>query len=194
MTGYLKYASAAVTLFVLSACMAPAGIPYSPSFENIDRLKAVAPAGTAVRMGEFSLSEDANVSLQCRLVGKVDVAHGGTIPDFVREAVQQEFAAAGLYDREADNRISMEIRSVDVQTFGDAGWSIIAYVSSDTHSGYVLKASYPLESLFDGYAACRLATVSFGKVVRRLVDRMIDHPDFLRLIGALDQEGDFSGQ
>lgn len=187
MTRFLKHGMAAVLAVMLAACMPPSGIPYSTSFENIDKMKKVAAGAVKLRIGDFILSKDATVSLQCRLAGKLDVSPGTTIPDFVKEAVQKEFAAAGLYDHAATNAVSMNIHSIDLKSFTNASWSISVHISSNSYAGYPITINHPFQDTFDGFKACSLAASSFGSAVRQLIGAMIDHPDFAKLIGVSEQ-------
>lgn len=172
--------------FLLTACETTSSSPYKASTQNVIGLKStLASRGATVRLAEFTSASGVPDKPMCRGLGPVDVAPGKTLPQFVREAMQEELFLAGAYDDAANVAVRARIDAVEMDSFGTGAWRLTMTVSSDRDpSGYQVSTDYPFASSFSAISACRNAANAFGPAVQDLLGKVVRDRRFAQLAGA----------
>src|SRR6056297_1645211 len=101
-------------LALAAGCETTNSIPYNPSTENVIAIQsAVAADEDRMRLGSFAMAQGVDEEPLCRLMGPVRVAPGKSMPDYIRDAFQQELFLAGVYDSKAGILISGSINALE---------------------------------------------------------------------------------
>jgi len=81
-----------IMVAMLSGCETTNSVPYKASTENVIHLQQnLKQKNIKVRTGEFSLGQDANADLLCRLMGPVKVAPGKTLLGYSDDSTLELF-------------------------------------------------------------------------------------------------------
>lgn len=181
-----KVISLAPLLFATLAmvgCETTNSIPYKASTDNIISIQKIASnKQIKVRLNNFTLAPGIDESPTCRLMGPVRVAPGKTIPEYVKDAFQEELFAAHAYDPDAITTINGRIEKLSFSSVSPANWEVSLKVSSNRSPGYTESVNYAFDTSFTAYSACKNVADAFGPAVQELLHRVVTSPQFLSLI------------
>ena len=168
---------------LLAGCETTNSIPYKASTENIITIQQQAEGGEdGVQLGIFSVAPNIDESPICRLSGPIRVAPGKSIPDYIKDALQEELFAANLYDTKANNIIEGSVENIEFSSVSPASWKLSLKLSSKHHSGYTTSIKYPFETSWTAYSACKNVANAFGPAVQELIHDAVKNPEFKSLI------------
>jgi len=87
------------TSAILAGCSTINSSPYRASTSNVISIQqALAPSGAQLNVGTFSVAPGVDETLNCRLLGPIDVAAGKSVSTYIKEAFQDELFLAKAYD------------------------------------------------------------------------------------------------
>lgn len=170
----------AITL--LSGCETTNSIPYKASTANVISIQQnLKNKGSKVSVGSVVSAQGVQESPMCRLNGPVTVAPGKTIPQYIKDAMQEELFMAQVYQPDASTIIDGRIESLSFSSMSPASWDITMSVKSNTSSGYTVSVKYPFDTSWTAYSACKNVADAFGPAVQELLKQVVNHPQFASL-------------
>lgn len=175
-------ASASVGLLLLSACDTTSSIPYKASTRNIITIQETLDEDTKFAVSSVSYASGYDPNLLCRLLGEVDVGNGLSIPEYIQSAFEEELFTAGRFDQNSQTQIQIKVEKVSFSTISPANWDIGLKVSSGSGFGYSISSRSEFKTSFGAYSACRNASVAFGPAVQSALNKVVSHPNFIRLV------------
>ncbi|ESQ89171.1 hypothetical protein [Asticcacaulis benevestitus] len=171
-------------LVTLSACDTTSPMAsYSVLPANTLALQgALKSKGATVKVGD--VTKAATVSdPHCRLAGALDVTNGKTVEAYVKSALQAELLAAQSYDVAAPTTINARLDQLDVNTVGDAAWTIGLTLTSNVNpTGYQVTSTYKFKTSFSAIAACQNATSAFIPALQEAIGSGVSNAQFATLI------------
>ena len=171
-----------ILMAVISGCETTSSIPYTASTPNVLQFQnALASSNTKVKLGAFVNSEDVG-ELTCRLMGPVDVSRGKTKAEYIKEAMQTELFLAQVYAVDSDIILNGRLDSVNFSSVSPANWEFGFTISSNKYAGYSVQTKYSFNTSYSAYSACKNVADAFGPAVQDLINNIVTHPDFAKLI------------
>jgi hypothetical protein len=180
----LKYGAALVAaVIVLTGCETTNSIPYKASTANVIKIQqSLQSTDKKVKLGVISLAQGVEESPMCRLMGPIKVAPGKTIPQYIESAFQEELFMAQVYSPVATSEVTAQIEELKFSSVAPATWDITLQVKSNISAGYKVSVSYPFNTSFSAYSACKNVADAFGPAVQALLEEVVSHPDFIKLV------------
>jgi hypothetical protein len=171
---------------VMSGCETTSAIPYTASTPNVLQFQSVLTSSNAkVKLGTFVDGEDVS-ELTCRLMGPVDVSRGKTKAEYIKEAMQTELFLAQVYSVDSDIILNGKLDSVDFSSVSPASWKFGFTISSNKYAGYSVNTKYSFNTSYSAYSACENVADAFGPAVQDLINNIVTHPDFVKLVNGTD--------
>lgn len=176
-----------LTVLLLAAslfgCETTNSIPYKPSTDNVILIQdALKDSGNKIRLNPFSITKQAEEGTMCRLMGPINVAPGKSIPEYIKEAFQDELFLAHKYATDGNVTIDGRIDELSFSSVSPAYWDIKMTVSSNKSSGYQVSTHYRFDTSFSAYSACQNVANAFGPAVQSLIKKIIQNPGFRKLV------------
>ena len=167
---------------ILSGCSTTNSIPYKVSTANVISIQQTLQSqGKKVSIGNIVTAAGVDEHLMCRMMGEVKVAPGKTLPQYVKDAFQEELFAAQVYDPNAPTIINGKITALSFSSVSPANWIIEMEVSSSASPGYTVSIKYHYNTSWDAYSACKNVADAFGPAVQELLKQVVNHPQFALL-------------
>jgi hypothetical protein len=172
-----------VVTFIVSGCSTTNSIPYKASTANVITIQQkLQTQGKKVAIGSVQMAPGIDESPLCRLAGPVVVAPGKTLPQYIKDAFQEELFLAQVYLPNAASTINARVDALTFSSVSPASWNISMYVSSNTKpQGYSVKLNYPFNTSWDAMSACRNVADAFGPAVQELLKQVVNDPGFSAL-------------
>ncbi len=117
----------------------------------------------------------------CRLFGPIKVAPGKSPTEYIRDAMQEELFAAGVYQPNSANSISGRIEALSFSSVSPAHWIITMNVRTPTSPGYTVTTKYNFDTSWAADAACKNVADAFGPAVQELLKQVVTNPQFASL-------------
>jgi len=172
------YAALAFSLS-LAGCETTNSIPYKASIANVISIQqSLQGQGKKVSLGAMSLAPGVEESPLCRAMGPVIVAPGKTLPQYIKDAFQEELFMAQVYQPSAPSIIEGRIEALTFSSISPASWNITLSVKSNVSPGYTVAAKYPFDTSFSAYSACKNVADAFGPAVQDLIRQVVNNPQF----------------
>jgi hypothetical protein len=169
-------------VIALTGCETTNSIPYKASTSNIISIQQTLHArGKKVSLGAITLAPGVEESPLCRLMGPVVVAPGKTLPQYIKEAFQEELFMAQVYQADAPSVIEGRLEALKFSSITPASWDITLSVKSNASNGYTVVSNYPFDTSFTAYSACKNVADAFGPAVQNLIKQVVDNPKFIEL-------------
>ncbi len=166
----------------LAGCETTNSIPYKASTSNVITIQQTLQAqGKKVRLGDISLAPGVEESPMCRLMGPVKVAPGKSLPQYIKEAFQEELFMAQVYQANAPTTITGRLETLSFSSVSPARWTIAMSVKSETSPGYKVTVDYPFDTSYSAYNACKNVADAFGPAVQELLRQVVSNPQFAAL-------------
>lgn len=118
----------------------------------------------------------------CRLMGPVKVSPGKTLPQYIKEAFQEELFMAQVYQADSNNIIEAKIEALSFSSVSPASWNITMSVKSNNSNGYSVSVKYPFDTSFTAYSACKNVADAFAPAVQELLKQVVNDPQFISLV------------
>lgn len=167
----------------LSGCETTNSIPYKASTSNVISLQQkLQTQGKKVSVGNIVSAAGVVDNPMCRLMGPVKVSPGKTLPQYIKEAFQEELFMAQVYQADSSNIIEGKIESLSFSSVSPANWDITMSVKSNNSPGYSVSVKYPFDTSFSAYSACKNVADSFGPAVQELLKQVVNDPQFVSLV------------
>ncbi|NKB37709.1 MAG: hypothetical protein GKR93_11145 [Gammaproteobacteria bacterium] len=183
MHGRLICLSIICSVLLLSGCETTTSRPYSESTDNVLKFQSIlGKADIKVHLGGFSENPEIG-ELTCRLMGPVDVASGKSKAEYIKEAMQKELFLAQVYAVDSEVEITGLLDSATFSSVSPAFWELGFTISSDKSEGFSITTKYPFKTSYSAYSACQNVADAFGPAVQQLIDNIVSHPEFGRLVG-----------
>jgi hypothetical protein len=166
---------------LLAGCETTNSIPYKASTENVIAIQQNLQT-KKVSVGDIEMAPGVDESPLCRLNGPVKVAPGKTIPQYVKEAFEEELFMAQAYDVKG-TPIQGRIEELSFSSVSPANWTIKMFVKSAASPGYEVSVKYQFDTSFTAMGACRNVADAFGPAVQALLKQVVTNPQFAGLAG-----------
>ncbi len=167
---------------LVSGCETTNSVPYKASIANVISLQQGLQAqGKKVSLGNFSAAQGIDENPMCRLMGPVTVAPGKSLPQFIKDAFQEELFLAQVYDANSPTIIDGRIEALTFSSVSPASWDITMHVKSNHSDGYTVAVKYPFDTSYSAYSACKNVADAFGPAVQELLKQVISNPQFRSL-------------
>ena len=169
---------AAVAL--LSGCETTNSIPYKASAANVISIQQNLQPNK-VSVSSIGLAPGVDESPLCRLNGPIKVAPGRTIPQYIKDAFQEELLMAQAYDVKAVP-IEGRIDELAFSSVAPAYWKIKMTVKSPADpAGYTVNVQFPFDTSWTARGACHNVADAFGPAVQELLKQVVTNPQFSHL-------------
>lgn len=177
----LAIAGICAAIALLSGCNTTNSIPYKASTANVITIQQSLKQNK-VSVSDIGFAPGVDISPMCRLMGPVTVAPGKTLPQYVKDAFQEELFLAQAYDVKAP-AIDGRIDELSFSSVSPASWKISMSVKSAVSPGYTVSVNYAFDTSFAAYAACKNVADAFGPAVQELLKQVVSNPQFPALAG-----------
>ncbi|GAL04704.1 hypothetical protein ACFFLZ_15235 [Photobacterium aphoticum] len=170
----------ALCSLALTACSTMQPPRYASSVDNVMKLKEFDGAKAHVT----ALTQTADFSATCRLMGPIEPADGLTIPEFITKAINDEFKMASIYSQDG-NTITGDIKNIEFSSSSgltNGYWDISVILNSSNGSSLETSNKYTFKSGFDAITACNATADALTPAVQDLIKMAVNHPDFSTLI------------
>lgn len=178
---YGVVAGACVVAVLLAGCETTNSFPYKASTENVIAIQQNLQA-KKVSVADIQLAPGVDESPLCRLNGPVKVAPGKTIPQYVKEAFEEELFMAQAYDVKGP-AIQGRIEELSFSSVSPANWTIRMFVKSPSSPGYEVSVKYQFDTSWTAMSACKNVADAFGPAVQSLLKQVVTNPQFSALAG-----------
>ncbi|SEH04888.1 hypothetical protein [Candidatus Venteria ishoeyi] len=149
---------------------------YAVSVDNIQKLKNY----TGVKAEVTSLSQSADFSTNCRLMGAIEPADGLTISQFISKAFNDEFKMADIYATEGV-KITGDITNIEFSSMTgltNGYWNIGLKLKSSSGHSLSVSNKYTFKSGFDAITACNATADALSPAVQDLIKAAVNHAEF----------------
>ncbi len=181
----IRILTIALLSIVVTAC-AHVSQPYTPSAANIEDIKQLT-SGSTIKMsvGNFTADKDVQASIMCRGEGPVSAPGGKTFEQYIKDAIVQELTIARIFDQSSDRKLTAVLNQIDFSSAMSGGrWDIMMTFSAKEVEPFVIRITYPFDSSFVAYTACNEVAQALPLATQKLINELIKHPSFLKIIGA----------
>lgn len=165
---------------LMSGCSTMTPARYSASADNQMVLRSLPDA--SAHISEVTISTDYNAS--CRMMGPVQAVDGMTVPEFIGQAMEEEFKMAGIYSTEGSS-LTGDIRRLafsSVSGLTGGWWDIEMTLTSPNGESVDAEIRYEFTSGFDAITACNQTAQALGPAVQDLINQLISNPNFAVLV------------
>jgi len=182
---FLRFIIVLQIVFTLSACATTAP-SYTPTLAASEALEELALR--QMRTGEFA-SASPDVEILTIRGGTFSAPNGGSFADYLRKALQNELATAGLWDERSSTTVSgvLQENHLDASGFniGVADLSAEFFVTVDSVEVYRNAHSihHEWDSSFVGAVAIPRANENYVVAVRQLLLQLFTDPNFAQAVG-----------
>jgi ABC-type uncharacterized transport system auxiliary subunit len=167
---------------VLAGCQTTNSIPYKASTTNIITIQQTLQAqNKKVSVAGVAMAPGVEESPTCRLFGPIKVAPGKSPTEYIRDAMQEELFAAGVYQPNSPNAISGRIEALSFSSVTPANWTISMSVKTPSSPGYTVTTKYNFDTSWTADAACKNVADAFGPAVQDLLKQVVTNPQFASL-------------
>lgn len=176
----MKKLSFIALLALLSGCSTMQPPRYAISVDNVQNLKKY--ENRHVMVSKFTQS--AEYSAGCRLMGPIEPADGLSIPEFVSNAINDEFKMAGIYS-ESGTKITGDVTQINFSSISgltNGIWNIGINLTSSNGKSLNVSNQYKFKSGFDAITACNATADALTPAVQDLIKAAIAKPEFESLL------------
>ena len=167
---------------LLIGCETTNSIPYKASTNNVIAIQQSLKAeDKTVSIGSIAMAPGVEESPLCRLMGPVKVAPGKSLPQYIKDAFQEELFTAGVYAPDAPTVIDGTITALSFSSISPANWTIAMAVESNQSPGYTVSTKYEFGTSWSAYSACKNVADAFGPAVQELLKQVVSNPQFRTL-------------
>jgi hypothetical protein len=175
-------ASVFAPALLVSGCETTNSIPYKASTANVISIQQSLQAqGRKVSLGSVSMASGVEENPLCRLMGPVKVAPGKSLPQYIKDAFQEELFMAQVYQPGAPVVIDGRIEALKFSSVSPASWEIAMSVNSNLSPGYSVAVKFPFETSWTAISACKNVADAFAPAVQELLKQVVTHPEFASL-------------
>lgn len=170
-------------ILLVTGCETTNSVSYKASTANVIAIQQILPSKDAkVSLGTVSIASGIDAKPTCRLMGPIVVAPGKTIPQYIKDAFQEELFLAQAYDPRAGVVIEAEIDELTFSSVSPAGWKVGMAVRSNKSKGYRVLIDYRFETSWTAGNACKNVADSFAPAVQELLKKVVTDSKFVQLI------------
>lgn len=167
---------------LLAGCETTNSIPYKASTTNVIAIQQSLQAqGKKVAVGSITMANGVEENPLCRLMGPVVVAPGKTLPQYIKDAFQEELFMAQVYQHNAPAVIDGRLEKLSFSSVSPASWDITMSVKSGSTPGYTVVVKYPFDTSWTANSACKNVADAFAPAVQELLKQVVTHPQFSSL-------------
>jgi len=174
-----------LSLIIMTSCSTFHAPTYVGSIENVIAIKDKSEGSkNYVRINDFKAASTVNQKLMCRAAGPVKPSTGDTFQKYIEDALRDELFKAGIYNSAAKVQIDGLLKRIHFESMGSSSWDIELELSSTTGTSYTVSILYEFSGSWTATHACRDGAEALVGAVQALILKVIEHPDFNKLIGA----------
>jgi len=154
---------------------------YNVSADNIQKLRQL--GDIKIGLDSFTAENENESMIMCRLSEPIETPNDEAFEKFIEKAFKDELIISGIYDENAQIKINGHLKKIyGSSVIGNAYWTYDMKISSSNGESFNLESLYDYGSSFSAYAACENMGSSFVPSVRKLIQDIVTHPEFNKLI------------
>lgn len=153
---------------------------YNVSADNVQKLRSY--DNLKIDVSTFTATNKDESSVMCRLAETISTPQGEPFSDYIKEAFVSELKMAGIYDNNADLKISGNLNKIyGSSMLGNAYWEIDVTISSSNGKSLKVNTKRDYPSTYLATTACSNMGTSFAPTIKQLIGEIINHEDFITL-------------
>jgi hypothetical protein len=164
----------------LSGCDTYTAQQYQTSPQNTIALQELAARGERATIGEVRLAAGIEPRPTCRLAGPLDLGGGDNLDQTIKQAVQAELLAGGIY-KAGGTPISINVVTLKPDSF-EGQWTIGLQPYSARSSGFSVQSTSEFSTSFGAAAACNNTASAFNRALAEAINKMVADPRFADLM------------
>lgn len=169
-----------VAAFSVTACDTYTAQQYQSSAQNTITLQELAARGERATVGEVQLAQGIEPRPTCRLAGPLDLGGGDNLAQTIKQAVQSELLAGGMYKAGA-TPININVVALKPDSF-NGQWTIGLQPYTSRSSGFVVQTVSKFSTSFSAVAACNNTATAFNRALAEAINKMVSDPRFAQMI------------
>lgn len=170
----------AVLALGVSGCDTYTAQQYQSSPQNTIALQEIAARGERATVGNVQLAEGIEPRPTCRLAGPLDLGGGDNLAQTIKQAVQAELLAGGIYKAGA-TPININVTALKPDSF-NGQWVIGLQAYSDRSQGYAVRSTTDFSTSFSAVSACNNTATAFNRALAEAINKLISDPRFAQMI------------
>lgn len=159
---------------------------YDFSSENIAALAGFKNSGVKLKVAQFRPASGDDGSMLCRGWFPIVPTSGVSFSEFVKTALTNELTEAGIYSENDGLELSVQVESIDFNSFGSGKWTYRATLATLTKGPQVFSYEHPFDTPFTAAAACRAVASAFVPGVQGFLRAIYADPRFHELLVSKD--------
>jgi hypothetical protein len=163
---------------VLGGCPTYSAKPYASSAENVAALRTL---DTKINVGPFTSVQPDLGEMTCGTVGPITTPDGETYGVFIRKALVDELKSAAAFSERAPITLTAILNEIEASSTAGT-WNLSLTVNSSNGRSLTVKEQYTFTPSWNTYTACQQTAQALVPSVQALIGRLVQHPDFKRLI------------
>ncbi len=175
-----KIAAFSLVGLILTGCDTYTTPQYQTNPSNVIALQSIAASGKGTSVGTVTAAAGIVEKPTCRLAGPLDLGGGQNISKVVEQALQAEFLAGKMYNRNG-RAINVVVTELKPDSFAGT-WTIGMRVSSNKGQSYDVNTVHKFGTSFSAAAACKNTADAFNRALSKSINNMISDPRFKSLI------------
>jgi hypothetical protein len=164
----------------VSGCDTYTAQQYQTSPQNTIALQELAVRGERATVGDVRLAEGIEPRPTCRLAGPLDLGGGDNLGQTIKQAVQAELLAGGIY-KTGGTPISINVVMLEPDSF-NGKWTIGLQPYSVRSSGFAVQSVTEFSTSFSATAACNNTANAFNRALADAINKMVTDPRFAQMI------------
>lgn len=183
MSRALRIAFVVAVGVTMAGCETTHSLPYKASTANVVTIQQkIRAKNKKVALDGIVMAPGVEESPMCRLAGPVKVAPGKSIPEYIRDALQEELFMAQVYEADASVWLKGVVEELSFSSVAPANWTIKMKIHSSNGVSYRVDTKYHFNTSWSAASACRNVADAFGPAVQQLLKEVVSHADFPRLV------------
>lgn len=170
----------AIAAVSISACDTYTAQQYQTTAQNTISLQELAARGERATVGEVRLAQGIEPRPTCRLAGPLDLGGGDNLAQTIKQAVQSELLAGGMY-KAGGTPININVIALKPDSF-NGQWTIGLQPYTSRSTGYVVQSVSQFSTSFSAVAACNNTTTAFNRALAEAINKMVTDPRFAQMI------------
>ncbi|WP_131821893.1 hypothetical protein [Salipiger marinus] len=170
----------AVPALMMAGCDTYTAQQYQSSAQNTITLQELAARGERATVGEVRLAEGVEPRPTCRLAGPLDLGGGDNVAQTIKEAMQAELLAGGVY-RPGARPVNIIVTGLQPDSF-KGEWKIGLQAYTQQSSGFAIQSTTPFSTSFSAYAACNNTATAFNRALASAIQTLVSDPRFAQML------------
>ena len=162
---------------------------YEYSYDNVRTLRNLAPkASNKIKLNPFTSKKPGKDFLLCRGTAPVELPGQQPYEKYIEKAFLTELKMSDVYSSASGVAVNGHLEEISFSSAPDTGrWTIKIQISSPEKASFVVVSEYKFKTNSDPDKACWQVARAFVPAVQKLIQDIINHPDFQSNILGIEQ-------